>query len=266
VAPSFYVRSFQLINPQVIKNDLSIHLDENTFDFTGYTLLSVNQRHADIRLPSVNFNAQNFFDAPVLSKSMQALIIIGGPPDLPSEGLQGKMPFIDNKKFSGLPVRPFLLEGGNTGLAEAILNLIGWQTSVNEQTIENVIRAAHPLVTLDALRIEMKKGNYQFVSLLAKWLLDPAEPANVKKTTVGLLGRATRGLPDNSVEAENLIELLIRGYEAEKFYSIDAAYINAFQSNMEAIRKTGKSENVKALINDLQKEEQIKELKNGLDK
>jgi hypothetical protein len=265
-SPSLYSRQYKLVNPQVIWGNSSFLQGESTIIFTGYSLLSPNQRQLDIRLPVLSLEGQDFFDSPIVANMVQGIAIIGGPELRSIAGFRGRKASIETGKLLGLTIRPFLLSDSNKGLDESIPLLLGWQDSITQKSIEYAKNAPHPIVAIDAMRIAVKHKDVDQLKNLSKWLIHPVMPANVKKTAIELIGEAMMLLPADSKEIEELIEILVKAWESEKFYSTDNAYMNAIKKNLPRIKLSQKSGAIKMLLHDIEAMQLRKQLESELNK
>jgi hypothetical protein len=167
-------------------------------------------------------------------------------------GFQGHTAAVVGGAYADQPVRAFLLEGADAALAEAVPALVGWQPKPTLATARAAIAAPHPLIALDALRIASRLAADDQVTLLATWLLHPAQPASVKALAIGQLGESIKQMPRGSPAADALIGIAVTGWEAERAYQIDAAYLRALQSASATIKASSRRRQIEAIAADYQ--------------
>lgn len=249
-APSLYQRSFVLTGLEVIRGVSSAFKKVNPIAFSGFTTLAPIQRSIDSHSPTLRLEGQAFFDSKLHPDSMDVLLLIGGPEITPIRRFMGYSASIESGTYKGQPVRAFLLEGVDVSLPQALPSLVGWQPKPTLATARAATMAAHPLIALDALRIASRTGASDQVELLAQWLLHPAQPAGVKTTAIELLGQAINQMPQGSKEADMLISIAVAGWEAERAYPIDAAYLRTLQSASGHIKSSNQLGRVEAIADD----------------
>jgi hypothetical protein len=255
--PSLYQRRLKLVSLKFVRGgNSSIFKKVKSITFSGFTLLAPLQRGIDTRSPTLRLEGQAFFDSTLPSDAIDVLILIGEPEIAPIKGFMGYSASVESGIYKGQPVRAFLLEGADATLPEALLSLVGWQAKPTLSTAKNALEAPHPIVAIDALRIAARKEASDQVELLSQWLLHPGQPAGVKATAIELLGLAISQLPQGSKEANILIETASTGWEAERAYQIDAAYLRTFLSISGHIKKSNQIKRIEAIADDYQ----IKEL------
>lgn len=256
VAPSLYQRRFKLTNLKIIHGKAEPLAKVSALTFSGFTVLSPNQRAADTRNPTLRLEGQAFFDSTLPTDSMDVLVMIGGPEIESIMGFMGNSATIESDPYKGQAVRAFLVAGADATLPAALPALVGWQPKPTLETAKTAILAPHPLIALDALRIAARAGTSDQIEVLAQWLLHPAQPAGVKAAAVELLGQAIGALPQGAKEVDQLLDVAVAGWEAERAYPIDATYLRAFQAAAEQIKQSNQVERVKAVAGD----NQIREL------
>lgn len=255
-APSLYQRRFQLTDPEIIHDSSTASENVSPITFSGFTTLAPAQRAIDSRSLTLRLEGQSFFDSKLPLGAMDVLLLIGGPEIAPIAELTVRGASVESGIYKGQPVRVFLLEGADVTLSQALPSLVGWQVKPTVATAKAAIRAPHPLISLDALRIAAREGASDQVELLSRWLLHPSQPAGVKATAIELLGLAISQLPHGSTETNTLIETASAGWEAERAYQIDTAYLRTLLSIQGHIKKSNQLKRVEAIAEDYQ----IKEL------
>lgn len=251
-APSLYQRHFELTDSEFIRNNSTTLENQDSFLFSGFTMLAPAQRVIDTGSPTLQLEGQAFFDSKLPSESMDVLLLIGGADITPIMGFMGNSASVESGVYKDQPVRAFLIEGADNTLPQALPSLVGWQVEPTMETAQAAIQAPHPLIAIDALRIAVRSGASEQVELLAQSLLHPAQPAGVKATAIELLGEAINQMPQGSKEADKLIDVAVAGWEAERAYPIDAAYLRALQSASVQIKQSSQLERVKAIADDYQ--------------
>jgi hypothetical protein len=258
--PSLYQRRFKLEHIVLLRGNLDGFQKEKAIIFSGYTNMSSNQRSSEVRSPLLGLESQyyfdNFFDKTLPSGQIDVLLLIGKPDILPIMGFMGHSASVEEGMLKGQPVRAFLIKDWDAKLRDAIPLLLGWQKKVTPETIQAVIQAPHPLIALDALCISALDKTIAYTKILAQWLLHPAQPSGVKATAVALIALAIRQFPEGSKEADELIDILSSGWEAEQTYNIELAYLRSLLSVPEYIKKTGRRTDMEGIADDYQ----IKEL------
>jgi hypothetical protein len=235
-SPSLYQRRFDFTGLEVIRGSSADLKKVSSIRFSGFTMLAPAQRGIDSHSPTLRLEGQTFFDSKLPQDSMNVLLLIGGPEITPIRGFMGYSASVESGIYKGQPVRAFLLEGADVTLPQALPSLVGWQPKPTVATARAAMMAPHPLIALDALRIAARLGTSDQAELLAQWLLHPAQPAGVRVTTIKLLGEAIKQMPQGSKEADVLIGVAMTGWEAERGYPIDAAYLRALESASEHVK------------------------------
>ncbi len=257
-APSLYQRRFDLTNFEVIRNGSTALQSTKSITFSGFTSLAPVQRFLDSRSPILQLEGQEFFDSKLPTDSINVLLLIGGSEIPPIPGLVGNSTSVESGVYKNQPVRVFLTEGADATLPQAFPFLVGWQAKPTIETAEAAIKAPHPLIAIDALRIAARLGISDQVEILARWLLHPVQSAKVKAIAIKVLGQAVNNMPLGSTEADHLIDLAVMGWEAEHAYQIDAAYLSALQSVSPHIKRSNQLERVRAISDDYQTRELVR--------
>lgn len=252
VAPSLYQRRFELAGLEVIRGSSTALEEVDSITFSGFTMLAPAQRVIDSRSPTLRLEGQAFFDSKLPTGSMNVLLLIGGPAIAPIRGFMGHSASVESGVYKGQAVRAFLLEGADVTLPEVLPSLVGWQAKSTLATARAATMAPHPLIALDALRIAARSGASDQAEVLAQWLLHPAQPAGVKATAIGLLGEAINRMSQRSKEADALIGVAVAGWEAERTYQVDAAYLRALQSVSGHAKMSSQLGPVEAIADDYQ--------------
>lgn len=260
--PSLYQRRFGVTDLAVIHagapaGQAAAGPRERALTVFGFTLLAPSQRVNDVRSPSLWLDGQAFFDVGLHPGALEVLLLIGPPAIPPIRGFLGHTAAVESGADAGQPVRAFLLEGADAALPAAFPSLVGWQAAPTLATARAATVAPHPLIALDALRIATRSALSDQVELLAKWLLHPAQPAGVKALAVSLLGEAIKQMPPGSPEADALIGIAVTGWESERSYQTDAAYLRALQSASGNIKASSRLRQVEAIAADGQVRELI---------
>ncbi len=250
--PSLYRRRFELTELELIRGHATALENESTITFLGFTTLAPAQRALDSRNPTLWLEGQNFFDSKLPPGLMDVLLLIGGPEIVPIVELTVRGASVESGIYKGQPVRTFLLEGADVTLPQALPSLVGWQPKPTLDTARAATMAVHPLIALDALRIAACAGASDQAELLAQWLLHPAQPAGVKATAIKLLGQAINQMPQASKEADTLIAIAVMGWETERAYQTDAAYLRALQSASGHIKSSNQLGRVEVIADDYQ--------------
>ncbi|MCP5107595.1 MAG: hypothetical protein GY950_29675 [bacterium] len=249
-SPGLYRRRFELSGLEVIRGSSAAFEEVNSITFFGFTMLAPGQRTSDTRSPTLHLEGQVFFDSTLPPAPMNLLLLVGGPPITPIRGFMGHAASIENGVHKGKAVRAFLLEGADVTLPRALLSLAGWQTRPTLAAARTAAAAPHPLAALDALRIAVRSGKDAQVELLARWLLHPAQPAGAKVAAIELLGHAAGRFPCGSKKNDTLIGVAVAGWEAERAYPIDNAYLRALQSISGHVKMSSYLDRVGAIADD----------------
>jgi hypothetical protein len=255
--PGLFQRRFRLTDLKIIHGKAPAGKAERSLTFVGFTLLAPSQRVSDTRSPSLWLDGQAFFDAALHEGRLEVLLLIGPPEIPPVRGFQGHTAAVEGGAYADQPVRAFLLEGADATLAEAVPALVGWQPKPTLATARAAVAAPHPLIALDALRVASRLAADDQVTLLATWLLHPAQPAGVKALAIGQLGESIKEMPQGSPAADALIGIAVAGWEAERAYQIDAAYLRALQSASAAIKASSRRQQIEAIAADYQVRELV---------
>lgn len=250
VTPNLYQRRFELAELEIIRGNATALENMTSITFSGFTTLSLAQRTLDSRSPILWLEGQDFFDSKLPPDLMNVLLLIGEPEIVPTPELLVRGALVESAIYRNQPVRAFLLKGANITLPQAMLSLVGWQPGPTLATARAATIAAHPLIALDALRIATRIGACDQVELLAQWLLHPVQPVGVKAIAIQLLGEAINQMPKGSKEADSLIAVAVAGWEAERAYQTDTAYLRALQSASEHIKSSNQLNRVEAIADD----------------
>jgi hypothetical protein len=247
-APSLYQRRFELADHEVIWGTGGEQL--SSFTFSGFTMLAPSQRGLDPHRPTLKLEGQTFFDNSLPIDTTDTLLLLGGPEITPEMGFMGNTASVEDGIYAGQPVRAFLVQGADKMLPQALPSLVGWQAEQTLDTARAATTAAHPLIALDALRIAMHERANNQIELLAQWLLHPTQHPGVRSSAIHLLGEAINQMPLRSQEADTLLRIAVVGWEAERTYQVDAAYLRALQSVSGHVKASGQLEQVKAIADD----------------
>lgn len=249
-APSLYQRRFTLTNMDVIHGNPTLLDNGSQITFSGFTMLASTQRILDSRSPTLRLEGQAYFDSKLSPDSMDVLLLIGRSEIDPIAGFMGHSAVIESDAYKGHAVRAFLVEGADATLPSDMPLLVGWQPQPTIDTARTAIMASHPLIAVDALRIAARSGIRDQVELLARWLLHPAQPVGVRITAIELLGQAINQVPQGSPEADALIGITVAGWETERAYPLDAAYLRALQSASQHIKRSSRLQQIETIADD----------------
>jgi hypothetical protein len=203
-------------------------------EFEGFTTHPAPYADPDPETPTLDLDGQRFFDRSHLKGWFPALAIIGGPPAPSPSGFAGNSAHVS----AGTPVRPFVLEGADAPLKDAIHSFLGWKDRVSMEGVREAIEAGHPLIAVDAMRICVEAGSAAEFQTLAAHLLHPTRPPEAKAIALRLLARRLERLQPGSAESDALVELTARAWRFERQHGVAEGYLNVWSSAPEQVKRS----------------------------
>lgn len=253
-------RRFRLAPARVIRGDQAL-LAEAEYMFEGFTLVQQRAAKADPQSPTLFLDGQRFFDEPYPPGPIPILLLIGDPPPTPPMGFGGRTSHIVGGRLDGVGVRPFRLTGADGVLADVVPLLIGWQGQ-SAAAVQAATAAPHPLIPLDALRVEARRDlTIDTMEGLATVLLHPTQAPQAKVLSLGILRTVLRRLPPGSPEAERLLRVTAWNWRLERSQPVEAAYLEAWLGAVDQLLASALGGELRALATDTTTQERIGRLR-----
>ena len=256
-------RRFRLTPARVIRGDQAVLADADCV-FEGFTLVQQGAAKADPRSPTLFLDGQRFFDEPQTPGLIPVMVLIGDPPPSPPMGFGGRTSRVAGGRLDGVAVRPFRLTGADRNLADAMPSLVGWRGQ-SDAASQAAIVAEHPLVPLDALRLEARRElRIDAVEGLATVLLHPTQAPQATVLTLGILRKALRSLPPGSQEAERLLRLTAWNWRLERSQAVEVAYLETWLGAVDQLLASAIGEELRALATDVTGLDRVSRLRSEL--
>jgi hypothetical protein len=233
-------------------------------EIEGFTMLPAPYADPDMETPTLNLDGQRFFDRRHSEEPFPALAIIGGPPAPSPSGFAGNSAHVAAGPGEGGPVRPFVLEGADAPLKDAVRSFLGWKEVVSMEGVRDAIGAGHPLIAVDALRICADSGAADEFQALAAHLLHPTQPPEAKAIALRLVARRLERLQPGSAESDALVALTSRAWRFERQHRVAEGYLDVWSSAPEQVKRAPSGEEVIAMALDETAADRLRDMQRKL--